>query len=328
MLRQFFGPSIGLASLLLASLLFTSAAAQAQDTSPACDRACLRRMLDTYMTAVFKHDPTAVPMTADHYATENTTVVHNGEGFWKDVSGYGTAQGRYFDPVNETAAFLGLLKQNGQDVVTSVRIRVDGGKVSEAEWIVGTHGMMGKGDANPQGLAQHPPIDTILPPSERSSRFMMVALANNYFQSNKDHDASWIPDDPDCVRLENGVGASGGAEQAAQQKAAAPGVATVSQGSAQGSARRRGCLVDFSGMDKITTDLAVRRFPVVDEEAGMVLGTGIYVRYAGLPLQHNLVSEYFLIRKDKIHGIWSAMYFLPMGAPDSTGWENRHGIWR
>ena len=57
-------------------------------------------------------------------------------------------------------------------------------------------------------------------------------------------------------------------------------------------------------------------------------GTGIYIRYAGLPLQHNIVSEYFLIRKGKIHAIWSAMYFLPLGAPDLTGWENRHGIWR
>ena len=61
-------------------------------------------MLDTYLTAVFKHDPSAVPLTADHYATENTAVVKNGEGFWKDVSGYGEVQRRYFDPMNESAA--------------------------------------------------------------------------------------------------------------------------------------------------------------------------------------------------------------------------------
>jgi hypothetical protein len=260
------------------------------------------------MTAVFMHDPAAVPLTVDHYATENTLVIHAGAGFWKDVSGYGAAQSRFFDPVNETAAFLGLVKKNGQDVITSVRIRVTDRKVSEAEWIEGTKGMMGKGEANPQALAQHPAPDGILPASQRSSRFMMVALANNYFQANMDHDGSWLPDDPQCVRLENGVGGSGNL--------------------ATGAGDHHGCLAGFASMDKMTTDLAHRRFTVVDEEAGMVLGTGIYVRYAGLPLQHNLVSEYFLIRKGRIHAIWSAMYFLPEGAPDLTGWENRHGIWR
>jgi len=309
-----------LSSLWIVAALAATSATHAQDAAPECDRACLQQLLNAYMSAVFRHDPSAVPLTADHYATENTTVVHSGEGFWKDVSGYGTAQSRFFDPLNETAAFMGLVRKGGSEVVTSVRIRVADHKVSEAEWIEGTKGMMGKGDANPQALAEHPAPDTILPPAQRSSRFILVALANNYFQANKDHDGSWLPDDPECVRLENGVGGSGNLEQRAAQSAG-------TQGSAAAPARR-GCLSGFANMDKMTTDLAQRRFPVVDEEAGMVLGTGIYVRYAGLPLQHNLVSEYFLVRNGKIHAIWSAMYFLPQGAPDVTGWENRHGIWR
>ena len=125
------------------------------------------------MAAVFKHDSGAAPLTLGHYASENTTVIHPGEGFWKDVSGYGAAQGRFFDPVNETAAFLGLVKKGGQDVVTSVRIRVTDHRISEAEWIEGTKGRMGKGEANPQGLARRPPAEVILPPSQRSSRFIM-----------------------------------------------------------------------------------------------------------------------------------------------------------
>jgi hypothetical protein len=308
--RQFLGLVIGLALLRLVAVT-----AQAQDTSAACDRACLQQMLDKYLVAVFKHDPAAAQLTDDHYATEDTVVIHNGEGFWKNVSGYGAAQGRYFDPVNETAAFLGLLKQDGQDTITSVRIRVVDHKISEAEWITGQLGMGGLGDADPQGLLKSPPPNELLPPSQRSSRFLMIALANNYFQANKDHDASWLPNDPDCVRVENGVG-----PRAAVQSTAAP---------AQGAAAMGpGCLSGFSGMDKFTTDIALRRFTVVDEEAGMILGTGIYVRYAGTGRRDNLVSEYFLIRDGKIHGIWSAMHFLPLGAPDTTGWEQRHGIWR
>src|SRR5580700_783966 len=139
---------------LAAALLFGSGAVSAQTASAGCDRACLRQLLDAYLAAVFKHDPSAVPLTAYHYATADTVVVPNGEGFWKDVSGFGEVQGRYFDPVNETAAFLGLLKQNGQDVITSVRIRVEGRQISEAEWIFGQLGMMGHGTANPQGLVK------------------------------------------------------------------------------------------------------------------------------------------------------------------------------
>ncbi len=118
-----------LAAPLAAAMLFTSTAAYAQEGSSGCDRACLRQALDAYLAAVFKHDPKAAKLTDDHYATENTAVVRNGEGFWKEISGYGALQRRYFDPVNGAAAFLGLLKQNGTDLVSSVRIKVEGGKV-------------------------------------------------------------------------------------------------------------------------------------------------------------------------------------------------------
>jgi hypothetical protein len=300
------------ASLGLLWLLVT--AAQAEQPRPDCDRACLQQMLDRYLTAVFRHDPSAAQLSDDHFATEDTVVVGNGEGFWNNVSGLGAVQGRYFDPVNETAAFLGLLKQDGQDTITSVRIRVIDHRVSEAEWINGKLGMGGTGSDDPQGLVQFPPPHDLLPPAKRSSRFLMIALANNYFQANKDHDASWLPNDPGCKRVENGVG---------QRPAAQTGAA--GQG---GAGLGPGCLSGFSGMDKFTTDFALRRFTVVDEDAGMVLGTGIYVRYAGTGRRDNLVSEYFQIRDGKIHGIWSAMHFLPLGAPVATGWEQRHGIWR
>jgi hypothetical protein len=290
-----------------------SVAAQAQDASSTCDRACLRQMLDTYMTAVIKHDPGAAQLSANHYATEDTAVVHSGEGFWKNISGYGAAQGRYFDPVNETAAFLGLLKQNGEDTIISVRIRIADHKVSEAEWITGQLGMGGQGEADPQGLAKYPPSTELLPQDKRSTRFLMIALANNYFQANKNHDASWLPNDPDCVRVENGIG-----PRTAISPAAAPGAAAMAGD----------CLSGFANMDKATTDNALRRFTVIDEEAGMILGTGVYVRYPGTNRRDNLVSEYFLIRDGKIHRIWSAMHFLPLGTPVVTGWENQHGIWR
>src|SRR4051812_35533716 len=108
---------------LVAALLSGPAAAAAMATASMagaaadnCDRACLRQALDTYLAAVFKHDPAAAKLSDDHYATNNTAAVRNGEGFWKDISGYGELQRRYYDTVNQSVAYLGLLKQNGKDV--------------------------------------------------------------------------------------------------------------------------------------------------------------------------------------------------------------------
>jgi hypothetical protein len=299
MRRTFIARSASL-GMLATTLLLASVAAHAQAAPGGCDRACLKQALDAYLGAVFKHEPAAAPLTADHYATENTAVVRNGEGFWKDVSGYGELQRRFFDPVNETAAFLGLLKQGGQDRITSVRIRVQGNKVSEAEWIIGSQGPGGNGVANPPGLVANPPPDALLPASERSSRFMMKSLAGDFYQAVQDHFGSWIPTDAGCMAVENG-------------------------GRAGAPVNRGHCLQNLENLKDTTKDVALRRYPLVDEEAGVVLASVIFVRFPGTGRQDNLVHEYVLIRNDKVGGWWTSMYFLPLGSPVTNGWENRKG---
>jgi hypothetical protein len=278
---------------LAATLLFASTNAHAQQDSSGCDRACLRQVLDAYLAGVFKHDPSAARLTDDHYATENTAVVHNGEGFWKDISGYGELQRRYFDPVNQAAAYLGLLKQNGKDVISSVRVKVEGGKVSEAEWFV-------QSTADPQKLLQYPPPEGALPTSERSSRFYLISMANDYFQSGLDHDSSWIPADLRCKDTE-------------------PNPITSSPRHADL------CHDNFGIYKNITKDLALRRFPLVDEEVGVVLGAAIWVRYPGVTRPDNMVNEYFQVRNGSFVYIWTCNYELPKGAPVTSGWEDKQG---
>jgi len=318
MSRHFIVRTAGLGTLvaaLAATVLFASTPVHAQQDSSGCDRACLHQALDTYLAAVFKHDPTAARLTDDHYATENTAVVRNGEGFWKDFSGYGELQRRYFDPVNGAAAYLGLLKQNGKDLISSVRIRVEGGKVSEAEWIVEKPGKGGMADSQPgvslddaqrqlqhdaDDMVHYPPPEGSLPASERSSRFYMISMANNYFQAGVDHDATWIPTDLRCKDKE-------------------PNPIT--------SSPRRAdiCHENFGIYSHVTKDLSLRRFPLVDEEAGVVFGTAIWVRFAGEPRPDNLVHEYFQVRNGAFAYIWSCNYQLSKGSPVTSGWENKQG---
>jgi hypothetical protein len=299
----------------VAVVLLTCGAACAQADAAPCDRACLRQALDTYLAGVFKHDPRAARLTDDHYATQNTAVVHAGEAFWKDISGYGALQRRYFDPVNGAAAFLGLLRRNGQDVVSSVRIKVDNGKVSEAEWIIEPPGQGGTAAAQAdasldaaqqqirheaQDMLRYPPPEGSLPESERSSRFYMISMANDYFQSGLDHDASWLPTDLRC-------------------KDPGPNPITSSPRHADL------CHDNFGIYKNVTKDLALRRFPLVDEEAGVVLGAAIWVRYPGVARKDNMVNEYFQIRNGVFAYVWTCNYELPKGSPVSSGWENKQG---
>lgn len=296
MSRHFISRAARLGTVALAALLLTGTLAQAQPASSGCDRACLRQALDTYLAGVFKHDAGAARLTDDHYATLNTAAVRNGDGLWKDITGYGALQRRYFDPVNGAAAYLGLLQQNGKDVISSVRIKVEpdkGNRVSEAEWFM-------QPEADPQRMLGYPPPQGSLPESERSSRFYLISIANDYFQSGVDHDASWIPTDLRCKDPEPNP---------------------------MRSALRHAdiCHDNFNIYKNITKDLALRRFPLVDEEAGVVLGAAIWVRYPGVTRKDNMVNEYFQVRNGAFTYIWTCNYELPKGAPVSSGWENHQG---
>lgn len=316
-MRRHFVFSFGTIALS-ATLLSVSAATHAQQSAVGCDRACLKQSLDTYMAAVFKHEPAAAHLSDDHYATENTQVVRSGAGFWNEFSGYGAVKRGFFDPLNGSAAFLGVLRQTGgQDKIASVRIKVEGGKVSEAEWIVASQGPGGRGEANPAGLARYPPPAEPLPPSERSSRFMMKSLVNDFYQAVADHYGAWVPNDPNCYRVEDG----GGKDATHTGNAGADSMMMPPR-------PKDGCLANFEAFDRSTKDIALRRFPLVDEEAGVVLCAVVFVRYPGVGRQDNLVHEYIQIRNDKISAWWTSMYFLPLGSPVTSGWENRHWIWR
>ncbi len=233
----------------------------------------------------------------------------------KDYTGYGTLQRRYFDPVNGAAAYLGSMKRNGEEFIVSVRIKVERGEVSEAEWIVEQPGKgstaAAQRDASLDAAQQqirHEVQDMIAyaPPEgpvaavERSSRFYMIAMANNYFQSGVNHDASWLPTDLRCKDPDkNPINAS-------------PRRADI-------------CHENFNIYKDITKDLAFRRFPLVDEEAGMVFGIAVWVRFPGVARPDNLVHEYFQVRNGTFSYIWSCNYELVKGSPVTTGWENVQG---
>jgi hypothetical protein len=80
------------------------------------------------------------------------------------------------------------------------------------------------------------------------------------------------------------------------------------------------CAADLDRVAANITDVAHRRFPVVDEETGVVMGTAIFHRPPGATIKRNLLTEYFVGQNEKIQAIYAAMFYLDPSAPDSSGW--------
>src|SRR5262245_30731099 len=120
-------------SIVCAALVLSGGATHAS-AQGACDRSCLRTMLDQYLAAVVKHDPGAAPLVVGFRQTENAINVRPGNGVWKTVTGLGKVQRRYLDPVSGQAAYYGTVEEGGSTAVVTVRVRVENRKLTEAAW--------------------------------------------------------------------------------------------------------------------------------------------------------------------------------------------------
>ncbi|HUA20605.1 MAG TPA: hypothetical protein VMB25_17775 [Bryobacteraceae bacterium] len=289
-----------------------------------CDRACLKGVLDQYLNAVVQHNPSGVPLTAGYRETENAVVRRPGEGVWQTAQALGRLQRRYFDTVTENAAYFGTLEEtSGSAAVVTLRLKVLGRKVAEAEWYLARKGDPGIGvgagaQANnafwdPGYLAAHPPVERVVPKAGRLSREDLIAITNSYFDSLSAHDGRIMLAHPGCVRLENGVPTT--------QRDAPANVPANAAGVFNG---KTDCMNE-AAMRNIYAVVA-RRFPVVDEEAGTVLGLGVFLRKPGVAMRRNQFSEWFVIDQGKLSAIYSSMFY-----PDQEllvpNWPPYDGHW-
>jgi hypothetical protein len=279
----------------------------AQAAPPGCDRACLHAILDRYLAAVVAHDPVRAPLAAGAVSTENAVATAPGEGVWKNITGLGSFQRRYFDAVTGQAAYLGLIQDGAGPALVSVRLKVVGRKVTEAEWTIAHQEFPGSfvGD-----LVAAPPSNAALPASQRESRAELLTAAQSYFKGLQAHDGAVVQAEPGCVRIENGAMTAGPLGASGQPRMAAA------------------CNDKFPSMMAQISEVAHRRFPLVDQEAGMVLGMGIFhrppgaLRRDGKPWPRNLLTEYFQVRGKRITGIYAVMHYMDADAPDSSGWPD------
>jgi len=72
--------------------------------------------------------------------------------------------------------------------------------------------------------------------------------------------------------------------------------------------------------------VAARRFPIVDEEAQVVLAMAVFIRRPGSPTPRNAFSEWFFVDEGKIRTIYTAMFYP---SPDLAvpNWPPYEGNW-
>jgi hypothetical protein len=312
------------------------------DGQASCDRSCLRQALDSYLAAVTKHDPSAAPLMLGFRQTENAVVVRLGNGVWKSVTALGSVQRRYLDAVSGQAAFFGVVEEGSSSAIVTVRVRVEDRKITEAEWYLARPGdpglngpaQPGRGPANlfnPEALAMNPPPERAVPKAQRAGRQSLVAIVNSYFDGITTHDGSIVLAHPGCNRTENGTlmtgpGRRGGAGRAGAAPAAPDRGGAPPQAGAPPSRGEGGndCVSGFANQN--TQLVAARRFPVVDEEANIVLATAVFLRRPGSPTPRNAFSEWFVIDEGKIRSIYSAMFYPPPELP-VPNWPPYEGNW-
>jgi hypothetical protein len=279
-------------------------------SKPACNRACLTGVVDTYLNALTANNAAAVPLAPNAKITLNGKVVKLADAFWASAD---KAVYR-FDIVNERLGDTGteavIQNADGSKTMYMVRLKVAGGKISEVETIKANQG---EADRlwGPDNLKEVSPALTLsIREADQDSYYGLIAAAESYwraFQTNGTdtyHQAALLPD---SKRFENGVQTTG--------------------------LIRDGAWVSTSeGFDKgrfLGRNLWDRRYPVVDTERGIVLSIVRFGLKDGAKSQSvatsndRLVAEFFAVKAGMIQEIHAVLFNLPDAQP--TGWEPMYG---
>ncbi len=295
-----------------------------------CDRACLNTALDQYLAAVVKHDPAAAPLAIGVRQTENAISVAPGSGMWQSVTALGEVQRKYFDPVSGQAAYYGSVMEGDEGALVTTRIKVENGKITEAEWYIaraddpGMNGERQPGQPpanlfNIDYLKENGPPQRVVPAGERADRDTLIRIVDSYFDALTSHDRTVALAHPGCGRAENGSPAPGGAFLPPIVSSTAP---VPAQNSADAAARD--CL---AGLENFNLSMVVaRRIPLVDVEAQAVLSYGVFIRKPGSTTPRNVFSEWFFIDEAKIRTVYTAMFY-PAPTLAVPNWPPFDGSW-
>jgi hypothetical protein len=252
---------IVVAALALAALAMPAAAKERMNSNQAltCDRACLLKHADNYLAALVKKDPSRLPWAEHVVFTDNNVQLAIGDGTWNTVDGKRGYDLKFADPVTGQVAWFGVIEESGHPAIMALRLRIEGGKISEAEQIVTRKVENSPFPSIDTYVAPRPIMLADVPKAKRVPRERMISLADGYFDTIQLNDGAILTKfSKDCERVENGL-------QTTHNAAAFPTYPIAAYG----------CEDQFKlGQYRYDDRLRERRFPLIDEEKGVVLAGG------------------------------------------------------
>lgn len=247
-------------SALLAALIgvvYASTAAAAQ--SAACDRPCLNALADNYIAAMVAHDPSRVQLAPDARIVENVKRIRPGEGLWKTASAPpGEFRIHVPDVTAQQVGFLGVMQAEGKPVMLALRLKLENGRISEAEHLV--LGNIREAALEGHLKAPRKVFSMPVPMDYRDNRASLVRIGLTYYDALDNNNGSLAPFADDCVRFENGV-------QTSRNAVPSEGVASDRYYGAMNC----GPQLDTNAFEYITR-IDNRRVLVADEETGLAFG--------------------------------------------------------
>jgi hypothetical protein len=236
------------------------------------DRAGLYELLDAYLRALGSRDAKAVRWIDSPRTSENNVMLEVGDGLWGTIDALGEYQLRFADPATGHVGYFGTVHEPVEESAYTVRLRADdAGRIREAESVVVRQSDSGIKFENPR-YWDKPILNWNA--TRPVSRAETIRLSNGYFDTLQQNDGTLHTRfHPDCNRVENGV-----------QTTRNPEFAKIVPVSALG------CEEQFRmGNYRYDDRLRARRFPMVDEERGLVLAFG-FIDHSGRLAEYQLTD--------------------------------------
>jgi hypothetical protein len=310
---------------MLPALLLLSGAIQAQpfpdrDPVPLCNRECLFGHVDDYLAALVAKDPSKARWADDVKFTENNVPLAIGDGLWGTITGMGDYDLRVADVAAGEVGFFGVVDEPSFSSLYAMRMKVENNRIAEVETVILRTITEPRGIDWPEPVLEHKDLFyDVLPEALRRPRERLVAIANGYFSTLERNDGTLYTEfHDDCNRVENGTKTTNN-----------PAVGFTSVGAL-------GCEEQFRlGNYRYDSALRARRFPLVDEERGLVLASG-FIDHSGALDKYTLTDgreinapiryphsfyllELFRIEDGKIRQIEAVFVTVPYGM--ASPWE-------
>lgn len=214
---------------------------------------------EAYLEALEAGDPSRLLWTADAVFTENNVRLEIGDGLWNTISARRRAYDlKAADTQTGQVGWFGIVEEHGHPAIMGLRLAVAGGRIAEVETIVCRSMEFGPFPSIETYVAPRPLMLADVPEVRRCSRERMAAIANGYFETLELNDGTLHAEfTDDCDRIENGLRTTNNSDIEGYPIAA------------------MGCAEQFRLGQYIYDDrLRGRRFPLIDEDKGIVLAAG------------------------------------------------------